>query len=118
MPISDSFRVEIVPAAQDDIRRIIQHIAFELHAPEAALNFENNLRNKISKLSFMPDSIRPINEEPWHSIGIRKIQVNNYYVYYFTDRPSLTVSVIAVIYTRRDQKKQIEQRGMDAFTND
>ena len=47
--------------------------------------------------------------EPWGSEGIRKIHVNNYYVYFWINEPEQTVIVTAVIYAARDQIRQLEQ---------
>ena len=112
MPASEKYQIKIVPEAQDDIRSIVRYIAFKLRSPDAALDLEEVFYEEIKKLSYLADSFHPVGEEPWHSAGVRKIQVRNYYVYYYIDRSSLTVSVIAVIYTRRDQGRQIKKRGI------
>lgn len=112
MPADEKYQVVLVPEAQEDIRSIVRYIAFELRSPDAALDLEEAFYAEIKKLSYLADSLRPVEEEPWHSAGVRKIQVKNYYVYYYVDRSSLTVSVIAVIYTRRDQVRQIGERGL------
>ncbi len=42
-------------------------------------------------------------------LGFRKIRVKNYYVYFWVDENRKEVQILAVIYVRRDQAKQLEQ---------
>ena len=51
----------------------------------------------------MPSRYPPIEEEPWHTKGIRKMPVKNFLVYYLVDEEKKTVWVTAVVYGRRDQ---------------
>lgn len=59
----------------------------------------------------MPTRVKPIDEEPWGSQGVRKIRVKNYYIYFIVDDNEMAVKVNAVIYIGRDQQKQIADRG-------
>ena len=42
-------------------------------------------------------------------LGFRKIRVKNYYIYFLVDESRKEVQILAVIYARRDQVKQLEQ---------
>lgn len=42
-------------------------------------------------------------EEPWRSEGLRKIIVENYYVYFWIDEENGIVQVTAFVYVKRDQ---------------
>ena len=47
--------------------------------------------------------------QPWGELGFRRIRVKNYYVYFCVDENKREVQILAVIYARRDQVKQLEQ---------
>ena len=111
--MSDTYKIIILPEAQQDIRSIVLYIANELLSPQAALTLQQDLFNEISKLSFMPERIKPIDEQPWGGLGIRKILVKNYYVYFIIDESSMEVKVIATIYTKMDQVNQLSKRNVD-----
>ena len=59
----------------------------------------------MRKLSYIADSIAPMEREPWHSRGVRKISAKNFYIYYRLDEVSGRVYVLNVIYAKRDQFK-------------
>ena len=48
-------------------------------------------------------------EQPWGKLGFRKIRVKNYYIYFWVNEDRKEVQILAVIYVRRDQAKQLEQ---------
>ena len=54
-------------------------------------------------MSEMPGIYKPVDDEPWHSRGVRKILVKNFFVYYRIDEESLKVFILNIIYARSDQ---------------
>ena len=109
--MSDLYKLIILPEAQQDIRNIVLYIARELSAPQAALNLQAEFEKEITALAKMPKRIRTIEEQPWKDAGIRKIRVKNYYIYFLVD-DEMAVKVNAVIYTGRDQARQMTDRKM------
>lgn len=63
----------------------------------------------MNQLVLMPTSYQVIDEEPWGSQGVRKISVKNYYIYYWVDEEQKIVQILAVIYNKRDQIKQLSE---------
>jgi len=110
--MSEKYKVIILPEAQNDIRGIVFYIARELSAPQAALNLQGLFRREIESLAFMPERIKTVDEQPWKDAGVRRFRVRNYYVYFVVDNSEMTVKVIAVIYTGRDQTAQMTERQM------
>ncbi len=108
----DIYRVIILPEAQQDIRSIVLYIARELTAPQAALNLQEAFEKEIKSLSKMPKRIKTVDEQPWKDADIRKTRVRNYYIYFLVDDEEMAVKVSAVIYTGRDQTKQMTDRRM------
>lgn len=107
------YKLIILPEAQRDIRDIVIYIARELTAPQAALNLQDEFEKAIKSLSDRPKRIKTVNEQPWKDVGIRKIRVKNYYIYFLVDDDEMAVKVNAVIYTGRSQVKQMADRKME-----
>ena len=95
------------------MREIAHYIAYDLMAPEAADNLLDDLKASILKLSVLPKKYPLIEEEPWRSEGVRKIVVKNFLVYYWIDEEYNKVQVTAVIYSKRDQIKQLKNMEMN-----
>ena len=104
------YKVVILPEAQEDIRGITLYIARKLHAPDAALNLAATFQKSIQSLAIRPKRIKTIDEEPWNEIGIRKTKAKNYYIYFIVDDDDVTVYINAVIYIKRDQRKQLIEK--------
>ena len=111
--MSKQYNLIILPEAQKDIRDIVIYIARELAAPQAALNLQSEFEKAINTLAERPKRIKTVNEQPWKDVGIRKIRVKNYYIYFLVDDDEVAVKVNAVIYTGRDQTKQMADRRME-----
>lgn len=111
--MSDIYQVIILPEAQQDIRSIVLYVARELAAPQAALNLQEEFEKEIKSLAKMPKRIKTVDEQPWKDTGIRKTRMKNYYIYFLVDDEEMAVKVNAVIYTGRDQTKQMTDRRME-----
>lgn len=111
--MSDKYKLIILPEAQRDIREIVLYIARELSSPNAAINIQNEFQKGIDSLTNMPERIKPIDEHPWNEVGVHKIRIKNYYVYFLIAEEEHTVKIMAVIYTGRDQNRQMSDRGMN-----
>ena len=103
----------ILPEAQKDIRDIILYIASELAAPQAALELQDAFEEEINALSYMPDRVKLVEEQPWKDAGVRKIRVKNYYIYFVVSETQKEVRILAVIYVGREQEKQMAERKME-----
>lgn len=107
-----AYTVRITRQAREHLRGIKEYIANELFAPDAAKNTIAVLKKEIKSLSQMPERIKLTEEEPWHSEGIHRMRVKNYYVYFWIDEDNSTVQVTSVIYVARDQAAQLESLEM------
>lgn len=107
--MSKKYNLIILPEAQQDIRNIVLYIAIELASPYTALELQDSFEEAINSLSTMPKRYKTVDEEPWKSKGIRRFQVKNYYIYYIVSDSDISVKIIAVIYARRNQEKQLSK---------
>ena len=110
--MGNEYEVKVTRQALEQMRAIVHYISYDLIAPEAAENLLNDLKSAIMKLAVLPKKHSLIDEEPWRSEGVRKIVVKNFLVYYWVDDEYNRVQVTAVIYSKRDQIKQLKNMDM------
>ena len=100
--MSDSYSAVYSPEALNDLKDIYAYIAQELLAPDTALNQVNRIRKEIRSLDFMPSRYALVDWEPWKSMGMRKVPVDNFVVFYTVDSDSMTVAIIRIVYGGRN----------------
>ena len=108
-----SYKIIVTPDAEDDLVKLRNYIAGVILAYNTAINYIRTIRNEIGSLSEMPEKYKPVDDEPWHSRGIRKFLVKNFFVYYRIDDEHKKVYILNVIYARRDQLRALEQMNID-----
>lgn len=109
----NSYEIIMTPDATTDHVELRDYIADVLLVPDTALSYIRAIREEISKLSEMPGRIKPVDDEPWHSRGIREIMAKNFYVYYRIDEETKRVYIMNVIYNKRDQLRQLANMKLD-----
>lgn len=109
----DSYEIILTDDATADLIELRDYIAEVLLAPETALSYIRAIRAEISTLSEMPAHIRTVDDEPWHSRGIRRIIAKNFYVYYRIDESSKRIYILNIIYNKRDQLRQLGRLKLD-----
>ena len=100
--MSDPYNVVYSPEALSDLKDIYAYIAQELMAPDTALNQVNRIRKEIRSLDFMPSRYALVDWEPWKSMGMHKVPVDSFVVFYTVDSDSMTVAIIRIVYGGRD----------------
>ena len=80
--MSDAYSVVYSPEAKADLREIYTYIAFDLQSPGTAEGQVNRIRKEIRSLDFMPSRYSIVDWEPWKSMGMHKVPVDNFVVYY------------------------------------
>ena len=106
--MSVKYSVHITRLAYGQLKEIRRYIAEELSSPVSARNLLQEIRASISSLQTMPSRHQLVEEEPWHTEGIRRLIVKNFYVYYWVNKAAKQVHIIAVVYGRRDQTQSLE----------
>ena len=104
-----TYSIKITEQARLQLFSIRQYIELFLMSPIAAKNTIDSIFDAIRSLSTMPKRIKTIEEKPWGDCGIRKIKVKNYYIYFWVNDKTDVVQIIAVIYAKKDQEKELEK---------
>lgn len=103
------FEVELTERADRDLRYIFLYIAVDLNAPENAERQINRLWDAILSLDELPERYRRYETEPWHSLGMRVLPIDNFVVLYIPDLEEKFVRIVTVMYGGRDISEQLKK---------
>jgi len=99
------YQLEFLPIAKQDMIEIVHYISHELHNPMAAENLAVDMITAAENLTEFPyinaihQSIKPLKKE------YRKLIVKNYIMFYRIDEEEKLVTIVRVVYARRDYEK-------------
>lgn len=97
-----TYNIEISEPAEKDLYKIGVYISKELLEPETAKRVISKIAKGINSLEEMPLRNTLVLDERLAHKGIRKILVDNYIVFYIVTEESKTVTIIRILYGRRD----------------
>lgn len=100
--MSDSYHVIYSLEALEDIKDIYAYIAYELKVPDTAKNQVNRIRKEVRSLDLMPSRYSIVDWEPWRTMKLHKVPVDNYLVFYMVDNNSMIVTIVRIVYCGRD----------------
>lgn len=100
--MTENYKVSYSENALDDLKEIYAYIANELLVPETAAVQVRRIRKEIHSLDFMPARYSLVEWEPWHSMRMHQLIVDNFIVYYLVDDREMAVTVVRVFYGGRD----------------
>lgn len=102
-----SFEIRLTRDAENDLCDIFEYIAFVLQSPLNAEGQLDRLEQGIASLGNMPERFRVYEREPWKSRGLRIMPVDNYLVFYLAEAETETVTVLRIMYGKRDAERQL-----------
>ena len=88
--------------ALQDLREIFEYIAGRLREPAIAAAQINRIREQICSLGQFPARNKKVAWEPWHSIGMRQMPVDNFIAFYTIDDNQVAVQIVRIFYGKRD----------------
>ena len=101
--------VKFTDYAAGQLSEVVDYISINLMSPETAVDWIYNIQKKLETLTYTPERIKLTEEEPWRSRKVHRLTVGNFYAYFIIDEEAHEVWIIAFIYARRDQKRQLKQ---------
>ena len=107
--MSETYTIKYSTKAINDLRDIYSYIAFNLQAPETSAKMVRQIRNSIKELDFMPERNPILDWEPWNSLNTHKMHVGNYLVFYIVDPLQSSVSIVRIVYGKRDIAKALSE---------
>ena len=76
--------------------------------PEYAKGQINRIRNAVRKLDPFTEGHTEVDWDPWGSMGMRFLPVDNYVVYYLVDKENLVIKIVRIFYSGRDVEHIVE----------
>ena len=104
-----TYRINYAAEAKQDLRDTYSYIAFELLEPDTAAGQTQRIMDQVMTLNKMPMRYALYEEEPWHSLGLRYLPVDNYVIYSLPDNSTYTVDIIRIMHSGRDAKNQLKE---------
>lgn len=102
------WKVVLSPDFKTEIRGIHSYIANTLLVPETAIKQIKRIMDATKSLVEMPLRNPLYEKEPWKSRGLRKLIVDNYVVFYWTNETSQEIVVLHVLYGGRNISNFLE----------
>lgn len=96
------YRVEYSQEALVDIKSIYTYISQILHAPLTARRQVNRIRKEIWDLEAFPTRYMLVEWEPWASMKMHRLPVDNYVVFYLVDEQAMAVKIVRIVYGGRN----------------
>ena len=96
------WQIQYSEMSRRDLQTIKKYITYNLKSPNTAVKQINQIIKAIDNLSFFPKRSPIYKLEPWRSICLRVLQINNYAVFYYPNVISHVVQVIRILYKKRE----------------
>lgn len=103
------YNVIITPDAEEELNGIYDYIATELLAPGIAYRYICDIRDQLTTLSYAPKRYQIVYDEPWKSIGVRRMNVHSFAVFYVILEEYNEVYIQNIIYQKRDLPKILHE---------
>ncbi|RFT28592.1 addiction module toxin RelE [Bifidobacteriaceae bacterium VN003] len=103
-----SFNILVTQDAENDLKNIRDYIASNI-SKKTSVRIINLIKSSIERLSLFPQFAPAVKYGPWNSLGMRRIVVKNFLVYYRVVLEENTVYILKVTYGRRNQQTVLEQ---------
>ena len=96
------YTLTITDEAKEDLREIYRYISVDLCAPINASRQLDRIEKNILSLNEMPDRFPRYSDDLWKKRGLRYCVVDNYVIFFLIDKDKKTVSVMRILYSRRN----------------
>lgn len=104
-----SYRIIVLPQAKERLIEIGRYISQVLMEPVTASGYVDEIEEAIKTLSELPKRIRLVDDEELRALGVRKLIVKSFLVYYTVYDENKTVYINDIIYSRSNVDPMIEK---------
>ena len=88
--------------AERDFDEILRYISFDLANPIAAQNLGRKIFEKIDIVRSFPESCAIVENEFLSDKTVRKLLVDNYIIYYKVNYDKKIITIIRIVYGKRN----------------
>jgi len=99
------YEVILETTAIRDLYGILDYITDVLKSPQAAQRVFSSIEKQVMSLGHMPERHSIVREEPYATIGVRLIPVENYNAFYVVDNSAHEVRILRILYNRREWQR-------------
>ena len=110
------YQIHIMDTAKTEMREIYRYIAEELNNPTAAARRISQLESAILSLKESPARFPLVRDDYLASKGVRSIVVKNHIVFFIVREKQRSVSIMRVMYARRDWMRLLKADA-ESFSN-
>jgi toxin ParE1/3/4 len=97
-----TWNIEYSKSAEPDLEDIYRYIAESLSVPDIARRQTRRIVERISKLHAMPKRCPIYEREKWGTAGLRRMNADNFAVFYLADDARYAVTIVRILYSGRD----------------
>ena len=101
------YEVLVSEQAQRDLKEIVNYLSSNLLEPNVAKNILSEIDKSILSLEEMPCRYCLVSDNLLKKVGIRKLIVKNYIVFFKVYETKKTVGIVRIMYGRRNWQKMI-----------
>ena len=99
-----NYSIEFSEIATNDLNEIFEYIATNLKSPQSAIKILSSIESAISSLQIMPERYHVYDTKKWKERNLRVMPVDNYLVFYIPTHNNLKVTIIRILYSKRNVK--------------
>lgn len=99
-----NYSIEFSEIATNDLNDIFEYIAINLKSPQSAIKILSSIESAISSLQIMPERYHVYETKKWKERNLRVMTVDNYLVFYIPTHNNLKVTIIRILYSKRNVK--------------
>ena len=103
----NKWNIVLTPEFGTEFKEIYEYISNKLLVPETAKKQCKRILNNVESLNDMPFRFPLVEREPWHTRGLRKLNVDNFIIFYYTNEQKNEVVVFHIFYGGRNIDKLI-----------
>lgn len=96
------FKVLMAQPAVNDLREISLYTSKELREPIIAKRLISEIKEAVMSLCEFPNRHALVSDDYLAAVGMRKIMVANYIIFYVISEKDVTVTVVRILYARRE----------------
>lgn len=102
-----NFSYRFTENAEQDLDEILRYISVDLSNPTAAQGLGKKIFEKIDMVRVFPESGAPVDNEFLADKTVRKLPVENYIIYYKAHCEEKMISIIRIVYGKRNLEEII-----------
>ena len=100
--MSDESTILYSPEASTDLQDIYSYIACDLLSPDIAERQISRIVNTIKSLDILPSRYPIVDYEPWKSMKMHKVPIDNFIIFYTVSETNQSVTMIRILYGGRN----------------